>query len=281
MTGAGRSLAITILLALVVLASGCRSEQAAEPSSPPVVSPPAIANEGVLRAGIDFDYPPYGGTDAGKRAGLDLDVAAALADKLGLRLEVVDLTVDQGPGALENDTIDVLLSAPLGDPPLEGISVAGTYLASAPAVFGRVDTTGSAEASLTVETIGDRTVVVQRESEAFWLLESVFGEAYANQVDTLRQGFEAVAEDQASLVAGDAVVGAYIARDFDGIGFSGQLAPATPVGVGVSQDNPELNDAVRQALDELATDGVLDAIRTKWVGELPELQVSEDAEQSP
>jgi polar amino acid transport system substrate-binding protein len=242
------------------------------------VTPPAVATAGVLRAGIDFDYPPYGGTDEGERAGLDLDIAAALADKLGLKLEVVDVPPSEGQQALDSDSIDVIMSATLGDSPAGGVSVAGTYLSTAPGLFGRVDADASAEPSLTVDTIGDRTVVVQKESETYWLLDGVYGQEYASPVDTLRDGFEAVAAERASLVAGDTIVGAYMARDFGGIGFVGQLAPATPIGVGVAQDNPELNDAVRQALDELATDGVLDAVRTKWVGDLPELRIAEESD---
>ncbi|MDH4140496.1 MAG: hypothetical protein OEV43_07985, partial [Coriobacteriia bacterium] len=55
---------------------------------------------------------------------------------------------------------------------------------------------------------------------------------------------------------------------------AGQVEPATPVGVAVKQDATELEDAVRSALDELAAGGVMETIRTKWVGDLPALETA-------
>jgi ABC-type amino acid transport substrate-binding protein len=85
------------------------------------------------------------------------------------------------------------------------------------------------------------------------------------------------------VVAADAAVGAYLARDFTGVTFVGQYAPAEPLGVLVMKDATDTETAIRDALDALASEGVLDAIRTKWVGSLPPLEsaASEDATGTP
>jgi polar amino acid transport system substrate-binding protein len=91
---------------------------------------------------------------------------------------------------------------------------------------------------------------------------------------TLREVFEALRDGEVDAVACDAVVGAYLARDFPGVVFVEQYGPAAPVGVLVATDAQDLEVKVREALDSLAADGVLDAIRTKWVGGLPELKAT-------
>ena len=62
--------------------------------------------------------------------------------------------------------------------------------------------------------------------------------------------------------------------------FAGQMEPATLLGVAVAPENAKLADATREALDGLAADGVLDAIRGKWVGSLAKLKVAASDEAS-
>jgi len=91
----------------------------------------------------------------------------------------------------------------------------------------------------------------------------------------------ALADGEVTAVGGDAIVGAYIAHDLEGVRYAGSLLPATPLGIAVSAENPKLADTVRLTLDGLAADGVLRAIRYKWVGGLPKLPMaSEDASPS-
>jgi ABC-type amino acid transport substrate-binding protein len=113
---------------------------------------------------------------------------------------------------------------------------------------------------------------VQKGSEAYWQLSDTYGEQALMLYPTLREAMGAVAGGQADVVAGDALVGAYMLRDFPKLAFAGQLAPASPVGVGVSTDAPKLEDAVRTALDDMSSQGILSTLRRKWVGDLPQLK---------
>jgi ABC-type amino acid transport substrate-binding protein len=93
-------------------------------------------------------------------------------------------------------------------------------------------------------------------------------------VPTLRAAFEEMATDNADIVAGDAIVGAYVARDFDGVHLVGQIGDGVPLGVAVSREATGFEPVVRRVLDDLAGSGVLDALRSKWVGDLPPLRIS-------
>ena len=65
------------------------------------VAPPVIGEEGTLRVGVNTENPPLAGMGSGKIIGIDVDIAAALADELGLKLSVVDVGSDPA-GALAN-----------------------------------------------------------------------------------------------------------------------------------------------------------------------------------
>ena len=264
-----RGLALRLAVAAAVLATvglvGCAKQNT--PQAEPKVTPPAIAEAGVLRAGIDLTYPPFGGEDKGKQAGIDVDVAQALAASLGLELRIVSTPASEAVSALAGGLVDAMFSVPISASTVTSAAVVGSYISDGPAYFT------TAEETVTVATIGARAIAAQQGSESFWLLENALGQDVVQSYPDLRGALGALADGKVSIAAGDAIVGAYIARDFPTVRFSGQLGTARPLAVAVAKDNAELADALRASLDKLATDGVLKTVRTKWVGNLPELQV--------
>lgn len=270
---------VTVALCCLVLfgSAGCKKEP--ESGLDPKIVPPAIAEAGVLRAGVDLAYPPLAGVDGEKQAGIDIDVASALADKLGLKVTFVDVEPSQAATALADGTVDIMLSVPLTSADLTRVIPAGTYIADGPAAFVSVEGTGSIEPTMTLDTLPTTAIAVQTESEAFWLVSSEYGAEALAPVESLRAALAAVESGESQVAVGSAIVGAYIARDFDHIRFAGQLAPATPFTIAVAAENTELADAVRLSLDELAADGVLDSVRSKWVGSLPALTVRDLSEE--
>ncbi|KJY26233.1 hypothetical protein VR45_37475, partial [Streptomyces sp. NRRL S-495] len=73
--------------------------------------PSAQRAAGVLRIGSDLNYPPvaFRGTD-GKPAGLDPDLAEALGNVLGLRIELVDTPFDELIPGVNARRFDVAMS---------------------------------------------------------------------------------------------------------------------------------------------------------------------------
>jgi ABC-type amino acid transport substrate-binding protein len=227
----------------------------------------------VLRAGVDSSYPPFAGVDKGQQAGIDVDVAKALSARLGLRVELVNLKSSQIASALADGVVDVALSAPFSADVLSRASIAGTYLADGPGVFVATESTLAVPAKITTPWLASVATGAQDSSPGFWRLASEVGPESVQPVPALRQALDALAAGKVQAVVGDSLVGAYMVRDIPGVRFAGQLGAAAPVGVAVAVDNTKLADAVRTSLDSLAAEGVLAAIRYKWVGALPMLTV--------
>ncbi len=266
-----------VLVALLVASAvggavtlgGC-SKPKSTPRPEPKVKPPAIAEPGVLRVGIDLEYPPFGGEDKGKQAGIDVDVAQALAASLGLDLRIVSMPASEAVSALASGSVDAVMSVPIAGSTVTSATIVGSYIADGPAFFT------TAEETVTVEGIGTRAIGAQRGSQSFWALEQAIGEDVVQDFQTLRDALGALADGKMAIVAGDALVGAYIARDFPGVRFSGQMGTAHPLAVAVAKDNTVLDGALRESLDVLASGGALNAVRRKWVGDLPELRLPTD-----
>ena len=265
--------AALLVCAMAVVATACSPAAEPEPGPEPKVAPPVIGEAGVLRVGVDLGYPPYAGTDKGREAGIDIDIAAALATELGLALELVEVGAADAPAALQSGQIDIAMGVPFTEAAVLDASFAGWYVASGPALFSSVET------SVTPEQLGRVRVAVQQDSESFWDLAHTYGADALVVTETLREAFELLAADEVDAVAGDALVGAYLARDFETVAFSSQLAPATPIGITVATDAAELEAVIREALDTLASAGILDTVRAKWVDDLPVLETATIAEE--
>jgi His/Glu/Gln/Arg/opine family amino acid ABC transporter permease subunit len=99
-----RALLAVILVATVIFgaaACGSTKTNSADP----------IKSAGVLRVGTEGVYAPYSFHDAsqgGQLAGYDVDVAKAVADKLGVKVEFVETTWDSIFAALEADRFDIV-----------------------------------------------------------------------------------------------------------------------------------------------------------------------------
>lgn len=270
-----RRASVVLLVAAFAVAAfavaGCNSG-GSETALKPKVKPPAIGKAGVLRAAIDLQYPPYGGTVKGVKAGLDVDVASALADRLGLKLEIMDAKPEAGAVMLRSGQVDVLVAGvPIDQAVQLDVAFAGSYINDGAAVYS------ASEGTLTMDALQGMRIAVQKESAAFWLLAEELGEETLVVTPTLREALSVVASGSVDFAAGDGVVTAYLLRDFPTIRFNGQLAPAVPVGIAVARDRTELEQAVRAALDDLSSQGVLETLRRKWMGELPRLAGATDA----
>ena len=103
---------LSMVLAGSMLLTGCGGSKTADSSSDAQDSTTSTsADGGTLRMGTNATFPPYEFVgDDGNVQGIDADIAAAIADKLGMKLEITDMEFDSLIPALQSDTIDVALA---------------------------------------------------------------------------------------------------------------------------------------------------------------------------
>lgn len=69
-----------------------------------------------LRVGIDASYPPFAQVADGELVGLDVDLAYALGEQIGVQVRLVNMGYDGLYDSLRADIVDVVISALLVDP---------------------------------------------------------------------------------------------------------------------------------------------------------------------
>ena len=251
--------ALTVAAALPL--TGCSSGGGYTPElKSPTVSSPAIGQDGTLRVGVNTDQSPLAGRGNDKIIGIDVDIAAALADRLGLKLSIVDVGSDP-EGALAEGKVDLVM----GIDQSEGgdFWLSSAYLPTGVAAFATSPDAGVPTAG------GSAKFAAQISSKSAWAVTNEFGEGALTSTDSLSEAFQALKAGTVQYVAADAIIGLYAAHGVDdGLDVSIVAMLMKPSGycMAVASANTDLQTAAGDVLANLAGNGTISVIERKWLG---------------
>ena len=253
--------------AMLLLATGCQQQQESytPPEATPSVSKPVIAQEGVLRVGVNANNAPLAGqpSSSTKIVGIDVDMAAALADQLGLKLEVVDVSTDAA-GALTSGKVDVVMGVNKSDSP--SFWTSDTYLPTAVALFAQ-----SSNSTVPANSASTK-IAAQVSSNSAWAVTNEFDNSTITTTEDLKSAFSALESGKVQYVAADAVVGSYVSNNAGmDVHMVALMQQASGYCVGVLDGNTQLKQAVSNALSALNSNGVAAVIQKKWLGQKMDL----------
>ncbi|MFF0472761.1 ABC transporter substrate-binding protein [Streptomyces sp. NPDC004284] len=282
--------AIAVAGSMLLTACGDQTESANTPkesgsaaaSKAPLFAklPADIQKAGVIKVGTDASYAPMEYTDGGKIVGIDPDLGAALSKQLGVKLEFVSGTFDGLITSIYTGRQQLIMSAMTDNKKRqEGLDDSGKkigkgidfvdYFSSGVSLLVKK---GNPQGVNSLDDLCGKTVAVQRGT----IYEDTF-KAQATKCGDKKltiQAFDTDAEAQTRVKAGGAVadlndypVASYIAKTSGGgndFEVTGNQSDVGLFGIGVSKDNPQLRDAVKEALDAIIKDGSYAEVLKKW-----------------
>lgn len=254
-------LACVLALGVAGILSGCdnpfNKETYVPESKTATVASPTIGVDGTLRVGVNTTNPPLAGQSS-KIVGIDVDIAASIADEWGLKLEVVDVGSDPLT-SLQSGKIDIALGYD-SSTASSNLAKTSNYLQKGMALFALDASASSTPASGSV-------IAAQSSSMSAWTVVSQFEDCTLSSESDLKSAFKALSDGTANYVAADVLVGTYAAKsagvDAHIVGM--MQTPGGYCGVTIST-NPELQQKLSSTLEQLQTNGILDLIETKWLG---------------
>ncbi|MEG0374305.1 MAG: transporter substrate-binding domain-containing protein [Raoultibacter sp.] len=251
-----------VAFSTVFALAGCATQEYQPSEKSPTVSPSVIVEQGVLRVGVTTENnTPFAGQVSGKIVGLDVDVAAAIADSLGLKLELVDVGTDVDT-ALANKQVDIVMG-------IEKTTTQVTcwrseaYVESAVALFAQPGTT-DLPTSANAATL---KIAAQSSSMSAWEVRNQFGDEALSATNDLKSAFDQLSGSRATYVAADAVIGTYAAESSNlDVHIVGLMQNPSGYCVGVLDSNAELKKIISDTLVTLSGNGMISIIETKWLG---------------
>ena len=255
------ALVCAIVACACLVLAGCQPQSYTPEAKEPTVSASALGQPGTLRVGVNAASAPLAGQTASSAriVGIDVDVAAYLADQLGCKVEIVDVGTEPEK-ALKNKTVDVVLGVDASDADTSFWKSA-TYLDTSVALFG------TANESAIPTTDSKPKIAAQASSKSSWRVTNLFGEDSLVVQSDLKSAFDALSSGSARYAAADAVIGTYVAfSNGDNDKIVALLQDPTGYCAAVDASNTELQGAISSAMDKLVSGGMMSIIEEKWLG---------------
>ena len=235
-----------------------------------ITAPPKLVSTGMLTVGSDVSYPPQEYMDAGGTpVGMDMDIAAEIASRLGLSLKVTNFKFDDIIPALNAGQFDIVISAMTITDERKKVVDFVPYFDAGQAVLVAK---GNPKGIKTLDDLSGKTAAVQQgttEEETLKGLNDKLGKAGKPKVNVLTYPTDTDAVDQlrvgrADAALDDSPVAAYYAKLNPNFEVAIPSFESAPEGIAVSKGNKAMFDAVNAAVTAMKSDGTLDAIKAKW-----------------
>ena len=269
LAASGLTIAALALTACGGSASTASSAASSVTASSEAASTSAAAAElttveaGKLTMATNATFPPYEmTTDAGAFEGIDIDTAQAIADKLGLELQIDDMDFDAALLSVQQGKADIAMAGvTVTDERKNVMDFSDSY---ATGIQSIIVPEGSDIAS--PDDLAGKMIGTQRGTTGYIYCSDDFGDDAVVAYDDGLTAVQALNNGQVDAVVIDnAPAKEFVAANPRSGSF---WTPATPRRTTPSawpRATPPLEDAVNAALEELKADGTLQSIVDKYI----------------
>jgi polar amino acid transport system substrate-binding protein len=248
------------------------SAPAASPSEEPSAAPSNAASfktveDGVLTMATNAEFPPYEYHEGDDIVGIDAEIAAVIAEKLGLELKISDMDFTAIIAAVQTGKADVALAGlTITDERKQSVDFTTSYATGVQVIIVKE---GSEITS--VDDLFDKggyTIGVQESTTGdlytTWNLEDE-GLATINRYNKGADAVQALITDKVDCVVIDnEPAKAYVAAN-PGLIILETEYIEEQYAIAYSKNNPELGKAVDAALQDLIKDGTVQKIIDKYI----------------
>lgn len=249
---------LVVALSMAVALVGCSSGTYTPQTKDQAVSNSALKSSGTLRVGVNASNAPYAAESSGSIVGIDVDIAAAIADEMGLKLELVDVgsSVDS---AFTKDNVDIVMGVSKSS---SAYWTSDSYMSSAVALFSLTQNATAPTSS------GAFSVAAQSSSMSAWEVSDHYGESCLRNTTDLQSAFESLQTGSVNYVAADSTIGEYVVYSSTVQAYPvALLQDPSSYSVAATTTNTALQQAVSEALSSLKSGGIINVIQKKWLGD--------------
>lgn len=228
----------------------------------------SAAGEGkeVLVMATNATFPPYEYYDGDVMVGIDVEMAQAVADKLGMELQIEDMDFSSIVTAVQSGKVDIgVAGMTVTEERLQNVDFSESYATGIQVVIVTEDSDIATIDDLEGKMIGVQDATTGHIFCAAPPEEGGYGEenvtAYpngANAVEALKAG------KVDCVVIDNEPAKAFVAAN-EGLKILETEFAVEDYAIAISKENTELKDAINGALEELKADGTLDAIIAKYI----------------
>ena len=261
--------------ALALTACGGSSSTASSAAASSVASSAAASSEaasaaatelttveaGKLTMATNAAFPPYEmTTDAGEFEGIDIETAQAIADKLGLELQIDDMDFDAALLSVQQGKVDIVMAGvTVTDERKAVMDFSDSY---ATGIQSIIVPEGSDIAS--PDDLAGKKIGTQRGTTGYIYCSDDFGDENVVAYDDGLTAVQALNNGQVDAVVIDNAPAKEFVAANPGLVILDTSYAEEDYAIGVAKGS-SLKDAVNAALEELKADGTLQSIVDKYI----------------
>ena len=263
-------LSAAMLLSILALAGCGSTTEETTPEDTQETSTTAeftTVTEGKLTMSTNAQFPPYEMVaDDGSFEGIDIEVAQAIADKLGLELQVDDMDFDGALLAAQNGKSDMVMAGvTITDERKAVMDFSDTYANGVQVVIVKEDSDIT-----TIDDLEGKMIGTQRGTTGYIYCSDTpenggYGEDHVTAYDDGATAVQALVNGQVDCVVIDNAPAQEFVKANPGLKILDTEFANEEYAIGVAKGNTALLDAINNALKELMEEGVVQQIIDKYI----------------
>lgn len=248
------SLLVAILLCLALTACSSNSEQ---------------AQKKTLVMATEATFQPYEYYDGDTIIGIDVDIAKAIAEKMGAELEVVDVEFDSIiPGVMSGKYDFGAAGMTVTDERLEQVNFSDSYATGVQVVVVNEDSAITSIDNLFDESIEGLTIGTQAGTTGFlyatWDIEEA-GLGTVKSFQKYTDVAQALLNKQIDCILMDNEPAKAICQNNPSLKIIDSEYAVEDYAIAIAKENTELLDQMNAALNELIADGTVEKIVSNYI----------------
>ena len=252
-------LAVILVLSLAACASTAKNDEPASDAS----------EAAKLTMATEATFPPYEYYDGDAIVGIDVEVAQAIADKLGMELEVTDIAFDSIVPGVQTGKYDMgMAGMTVTEDRKEQVNFSDSYATGVQVVIVKDDGPITSVDDLFAD--GANTVVgTQAGTTGFIYATSDIEDAGLGTVKSFGKttdAVEALKNGQVDCVILDNEPAKALVAANEGLHILDTEYAVEDYAIAIAKENTDLLEKVNKALSELTADGTLQSIVDKYIG---------------
>ena len=217
--------------------------------------------EGILTMGTNAAFPPYEYYEGDTVVGIDAEIAQAIAEKLGLSLEIVDMDFNSIITAVQSGKGDVGIAGMTVDPEREkNVDFTDSYATGVQVVIVTED---SEIAS--VDDLEGKLIGTQEGTTGWSYCSEDYGDDMVIPYTNGATAVQALLDGKVDCVVIDQQPALSFVEANEGLKILETEYAVEDYAIAVSKDNTALRDAINTALNELIEDGTVQGILDKYI----------------
>lgn len=218
-------------------------------------------SDGVLTMATNAYFPPYEYYEGEEIVGIDAEIAAAVADKLGLTLKIEDMEFDSIITAVSTGKADIgMAGMTVTEDRLKNINFSSTYATGIQSIIVAEDSTIAS-----ADDLADKMIGVQLGTTGDIYASEDFGSDHVDQYSKGNDAVMALTQGKVDAVIIDNEPAKSYVAATSGLKILDTEYASEEYAACISKDNDALKDAFNTALDELIADGTVQSIIDKYI----------------